>query len=210
MISEYWTVEVTLRPTVSRPVRLGVLPLLGRWPDVTFIWVTITFFIFHVGRPLWQEEESVICSAMTQAQFQVTLRPTACRPVRFSAEPSMGPITRFYWIEKNWERSGRDVTDVLSWHIPSWTDEKLRKVSVRLASAWTEIWTRHLLNTGQMHHRLNYLQFLFWLFSQDSYSLPVTPCEGRCCSEHSTEEGAACIRSNDAVAAGSVPSHSGT
>jgi hypothetical protein len=51
-------VEVTLRPTVSRPVRLGVLPLL---------------------------DGSVICSAMTQVQFQVTLRPTVCRPVRLGA-----------------------------------------------------------------------------------------------------------------------------
>jgi hypothetical protein len=73
-------VEVTLRPTGSRPVRLDVLPLWIKWPDVTFIWVTITFFIFHVGCPLWREDGSVICSAMTHVQFQVTLRPTVCRP----------------------------------------------------------------------------------------------------------------------------------
>jgi hypothetical protein len=48
-------------------------PFWSKWPDVTFIWVTITFIIFHVGRPLWREDGSVICSAMTQAQFQVTL-----------------------------------------------------------------------------------------------------------------------------------------
>jgi hypothetical protein len=33
------------------------------------IWITITFFVFHVWRPLWREDGSVICSAMTQVQF---------------------------------------------------------------------------------------------------------------------------------------------
>jgi hypothetical protein len=47
------------------------------WQDVTFLWVTITFLFFHVGRPLWREDGSVICSAITRVQFQVTLRPTA-------------------------------------------------------------------------------------------------------------------------------------
>jgi hypothetical protein len=42
-------------------------PFWSMWPDVIFISVTITFFIFHVGRPLWWEDGSVICSAMTQA-----------------------------------------------------------------------------------------------------------------------------------------------
>jgi hypothetical protein len=40
-------------------------PLWGRWPDFKFLWVTITFFLHHVGRPLWWEDESVICSAIT-------------------------------------------------------------------------------------------------------------------------------------------------
>jgi hypothetical protein len=70
-------------------------PFWSKWPDVTFIWVPITFFILHVGRPLWREDGSVICSAMTQDQFQVTLRPTVCRPDRLGAGPPMGPITRF-------------------------------------------------------------------------------------------------------------------
>jgi hypothetical protein len=62
-------------------------PFWSRWSDVTFVRVTITFFIFHVGRPLWRVDGSVICSALTQVQFQITLRPTVCRPVRLDAGP---------------------------------------------------------------------------------------------------------------------------
>jgi hypothetical protein len=45
--------------------------LWGPWPDFTFLWVTITFFLVRVGRPLWREDGSVICSAITQFQVQV-------------------------------------------------------------------------------------------------------------------------------------------
>jgi hypothetical protein len=70
----------------------------SRWPVVTFIWATITFLIFHIGLPLWREDGSVICKTMTQVQFHVTLRSTACRPVGIGAGPSMGPITRFLFL----------------------------------------------------------------------------------------------------------------
>jgi hypothetical protein len=40
-----------------------------------------------VGRPPWREDESVICSAMTQVQLQVILWPAVCRPVRLAAGP---------------------------------------------------------------------------------------------------------------------------
>jgi hypothetical protein len=58
-------------------------PLWSRWPDFTF-WVTITFFLLYVGRPLWREDGSAICSAVTQVQVQVQaiLRPTASRSIR--------------------------------------------------------------------------------------------------------------------------------
>jgi hypothetical protein len=39
-------------------------PLLGWWPDFK-IWVTIIFFLLHVGHPLWWEDGSEICSAIT-------------------------------------------------------------------------------------------------------------------------------------------------
>jgi hypothetical protein len=35
------------------------------WPDLNFLCVIITFFILHVRRPLWRENRSVICSAIT-------------------------------------------------------------------------------------------------------------------------------------------------
>jgi hypothetical protein len=44
---------------VSCPFRSG-------WPDITFLWVAITFLLFQVGRPLWREDGSVISSAMTK------------------------------------------------------------------------------------------------------------------------------------------------
>jgi hypothetical protein len=81
-------VEVVLRPTVSRPLRLGVVPPIGKgdqmmrglvcnlqfndasssyiaadgqsassswcrapWPDFNFLCLTVTFFLFRVGRP---------------------------------------------------------------------------------------------------------------------------------------------------------------
>jgi hypothetical protein len=58
-------VRVILLPTVSRPVRLGVGPLWSRWPHFKFLWVTVTFFLVHVERPLRREDGSVICNAIT-------------------------------------------------------------------------------------------------------------------------------------------------
>jgi hypothetical protein len=48
-----------------------------------------------VGRPLWREDGSVICSAMMQVQCQVILWPTVCQPVHLGAGPPVGPMTRF-------------------------------------------------------------------------------------------------------------------
>jgi hypothetical protein len=86
--------KVTLRPEVSRPVRLGV-----RHPSGTrghffhfSVWLFLDSYGFvDVERPLWREDGSVICSAMTQVQLQVVLRPTICQPVCLGAGPPMGP-----------------------------------------------------------------------------------------------------------------------
>jgi hypothetical protein len=70
-------------------------PFWSGWPDVTFLWETITYFLFHVGRPLWREDGSVICSAMTQVQFHVIFQPTVCRSVCLGAEPDQILISLF-------------------------------------------------------------------------------------------------------------------
>jgi hypothetical protein len=86
-----------LRPTVCLPVRPGIThPSETREQFVKFCLYSCGFV--DVGRPLWREDRSVICSEMTQVQFQVILQPTVCRPVRFGAGPPMGPITRFYFL----------------------------------------------------------------------------------------------------------------
>jgi hypothetical protein len=58
-------VELMLWPTVSRPIRLGV----GHPHDQIFLFPffcrTIALFLV-LGRPLWREDGSVICSAICQ------------------------------------------------------------------------------------------------------------------------------------------------
>jgi hypothetical protein len=44
-------VEVTLRPTVSRPVRLGVLPLLEQVPRC-YIYLSDNYFLYFSSRVL--------------------------------------------------------------------------------------------------------------------------------------------------------------
>jgi hypothetical protein len=88
-------VEVTLRPTVSRPVRLGVLPLLEQVTRCYIYFSDNYFLYFSCRTPSLTRGRVCICSAMTQVQFQVTLRLTVCRPVRLGAGPPMGSITRF-------------------------------------------------------------------------------------------------------------------
>jgi hypothetical protein len=57
-----------------------------------FEWQLLSLFF---GHPLWREDGSVICGAMTQVQFQVTLRPTVCGQFVLVPGPPMGLITRF-------------------------------------------------------------------------------------------------------------------
>jgi hypothetical protein len=58
-------VQAILRPTVSRPVPLGVGPPLGSTTSLNFLFLTITFSLLYVARPLWREDGSVICNAIT-------------------------------------------------------------------------------------------------------------------------------------------------
>jgi hypothetical protein len=56
--------EVKLRMTASRPVHLSAGHLLGS--HVQHFNFLIFDFFFHVGRPLWREDRSVVFSAITQ------------------------------------------------------------------------------------------------------------------------------------------------
>jgi hypothetical protein len=74
-------VQIILRPTVSRPVRLSGMPLSEQ---VTRSYISLSdkyFPSFSYRRTLWREDGSIICYAMTQVEVQVILRPTVSRPV---------------------------------------------------------------------------------------------------------------------------------
>jgi hypothetical protein len=62
--------QVILRPTFSRPIRLGVGPLLEQMTRF-YISLSDNYFLLHVGRPLWQEDGSVVCSAIMQVQVKL-------------------------------------------------------------------------------------------------------------------------------------------
>jgi hypothetical protein len=57
--------QVILRLTSIDQFILVSGPFWGSWPDFNFLFLTITFFLLHVRRPLWREDGSVICSAVT-------------------------------------------------------------------------------------------------------------------------------------------------
>jgi hypothetical protein len=62
--------ELMVWPTVSRPIRLGVGHAFGAHDQIflfPFFCLTIALF-FVLGRPLWREDGSVICSAICSGQ----------------------------------------------------------------------------------------------------------------------------------------------
>jgi hypothetical protein len=59
---------------------------LGAGDQMLHLFEWQLLFYFSCRAPSRQRGRSVICSQMTQVQFQVTLRPTVCRPVRLEPE----------------------------------------------------------------------------------------------------------------------------
>jgi hypothetical protein len=51
-IVDWSEVEFNLRPTVSRPVRLGVGPPFGAHDQILNVVYSDEYFLLHVGRPL--------------------------------------------------------------------------------------------------------------------------------------------------------------
>jgi hypothetical protein len=58
-------VQVILRPRSVGQFVLMSSPLWSRWPDFSYLCLTVTFFLLHVGPPLWREDGSVTCSEIT-------------------------------------------------------------------------------------------------------------------------------------------------
>jgi hypothetical protein len=55
-----------LRPTASWPVCFGVRHSIGAHDQIVIVlFLTIFFFCLRVGCPLWREDASVVCSAVT-------------------------------------------------------------------------------------------------------------------------------------------------
>jgi hypothetical protein len=66
--SDVCTVELIIWPMVSRPIRLGIGYLYGAHNQIflfPFFCRTIVL-LFVLGRPLWREDGSVICSVICQ------------------------------------------------------------------------------------------------------------------------------------------------
>jgi hypothetical protein len=94
-------------------------PLWGAWPDFYILCLTITFFPFRVGRPLWREDESVICSAITH-----WLGSSRTHSIIFLPHPRLpqpgGPDPRIYNPRNRVAQSQSYMTTVSQSASPSW------------------------------------------------------------------------------------------
>jgi hypothetical protein len=77
--------EVILRPTVSRPVSLQFKSHLGL--KTRFLLLSATYGFVYVGRPLWREDESVVCNYCWSSPAQ-----------SFSGPSPTGLMTIFYCL----------------------------------------------------------------------------------------------------------------
>jgi hypothetical protein len=88
-------VELILWPTINRPIRLGVGHPFGAH-DQIFLF---PFFcrkialLFVLGRPLWREDVSIICSELSLCCY----RRSVGLSVLVSGTP-LGPMTRFFFF----------------------------------------------------------------------------------------------------------------
>jgi hypothetical protein len=99
---DYWTnsaqVQVILRPTVSWPVRLRVVPLLERMARCHIFFSDNYFLSFSCRAPSLMRGQVVIRSAMTHVRFQVIMRPTVCQPVCLGAGILISLFDNFFSV----------------------------------------------------------------------------------------------------------------
>jgi hypothetical protein len=79
-------VKVTLRLTVSQSVSLGIEPHLG--PMTRYLFLSGTYVLVSVGRPLWREDGSVLCMCRWPLPAQ-----------SFSGPSPLGLATVFYCLK---------------------------------------------------------------------------------------------------------------
>jgi hypothetical protein len=69
-------------------------PLWDPWPDLNFLCLTITFFLLHERYHLWQEDGSVICSAIThRLESRKTHNHILLSHLRLLQSGRPGPLT---------------------------------------------------------------------------------------------------------------------
>jgi hypothetical protein len=78
-------VKVTLRLTVSQSVNLGIEPHLG--PMTRYLFLSDSYVLVSVGRPLWREDVSVVCMCRW---------PLPAQP--FSGPSPLGLVAVFYCL----------------------------------------------------------------------------------------------------------------
>jgi hypothetical protein len=71
--TQNWTVvkvKVTLRLTVNQSVNLGIEPHLG--PTTRYLFLSESYVLVSVGRPLWREDGSVFCICRWPCQLSLS------------------------------------------------------------------------------------------------------------------------------------------
>jgi hypothetical protein len=86
-MTDFWflNVKVILRLTVSQSVNLGIVPHLG--PMTRYLFLSDSYGLVSMGRPLWREDESVFCICRWPLPAQ-----------SFSGPSPLGLATVFYCL----------------------------------------------------------------------------------------------------------------
>jgi hypothetical protein len=75
--------ELILWPTVNRPIRLSVAHPFGAHNHIFYFFCWANALLLVLGRPLWREDGSVICSAMCRRRTHNRALLSHLRLIRF-------------------------------------------------------------------------------------------------------------------------------